>query len=207
MSDKNTSRPEVDMLLDMLAALPRPPVVYDNKVVKDALQILNPKPAEREQCLENIKDAFDLIEHSGLFFMPRSKKTKEAVAELLAALIRAQAAKAKLPWVEARLVEIACDFKTGIAFCENEQKHTSLPKSGPPSHRQQLAVQTAYYLAQLWLVQKRGIYQATSLSKQSEWYKLSAILFGNKNINLLAHMSRYQKGQARFNATIADIQK
>jgi hypothetical protein len=193
MSDKNTSRPEVDMLLDMLAALPRPPVVYDKKVVKDALQILNPKPAEREQCLENIKDAFDLIEHSGLFFMPRSKKTKEAVAELLAALIRAQAAKAKLPWVEARLVEIACDFKTGIAFCENEQKHTSLPKSGPPSYRQQQAVKTAYYLVQLWLVQKRGIYQATSLSKQSEWFKLSAILFGDKNINLLAHMSRWAK--------------
>jgi hypothetical protein len=195
MSHKNTSRPEVDMLLDMLAALPRPPVEDNERVVKDALKILNPKPAERERCLENIKDAFELIEHGGVFFMPRSMQSKKAIAELLAALKRARDAKAKLPWVAARLVEIACDFETAIAFCENERKHsTSLPKSGPPSHRQQLAVQTAYDLVQAWLVQRRSIYQAASLSRQSEWYKLSAILFGNKNISLLAHMSRYQKG-------------
>src|SRR5450631_1551832 len=100
MSDKT----EEDMVLDVLA-LPRPQLVYDKRAIEDALKILNPRPAEREQCRKNIKDAFDLIEHSGVFFAPRSKKTKEAVAELLAALIRAKAAKAKLPWFEARLVE------------------------------------------------------------------------------------------------------
>jgi hypothetical protein len=194
--DKKTSRPkEEETLLDMYAALPRPPVVPDERAIKAALKILNPEPAERERCLEIIKDAFELIEHGGVFFEPRSKKTKEAVAELLAALKRAKIAKEKLPWVSARLVEIACDFETAIGLCENEQKHSaSLPKSGPPSHRQQLAVQTAHDLVQAWLVQRRDIYDAESLSHQSAWYKLSAILFGDQKINLLVHMSRYQKG-------------
>ena len=83
------------------------------------------------------------------------------MAELLGALKRAKIAKEKLPRVSARLVEIACDFETAIGFCENEQKHSaSLPKSGPPGHRQQLAVQTAHDLVEAWLVQRRGIYEA-----------------------------------------------
>ena len=83
------------MLLDMLAALPRPPVEDDERVVKDALKILNPKPAEREQCRENIKDAFELIEHGGVFFMPRSMQSKKAIAELRAALERAKSCQSK----------------------------------------------------------------------------------------------------------------
>jgi hypothetical protein len=195
---------EEDVLLDALA-LPRPEVIPNKRAIEDARKILNPKPAEWEQCLETIRDAFVLIEHSGLFRMPRSKKTNEALAELLAALERARAVKRKLPWFEARFFEIACDLEEGIAFCKHE-KDTPLRKSGPPSFRQQQAVETAYYLVQFWLVQKRGVDKATSLSKQSPWFKLSAILFGDEKKNLLKHMSRWVKGQARFN-DIADMQK
>jgi hypothetical protein len=75
--------------LDVLAALPRPAIRYDEQAIKAALKILNPKPADRERCLQTIKAAFEVVEHASGFMMPRSKKTKEAVAKLLAALQRA----------------------------------------------------------------------------------------------------------------------
>jgi hypothetical protein len=105
--------------------------------------------------------------------------------------------------------EITCDLEAGIADCENELKFypAALPKSGPPHHRQRIAVQTAYELVEGWLVERRGrnIDQAMSplsVSKWSEWYQLSEILFGKKT-NLLAHMSRLLKPHGW--ATAGDI--
>ena len=190
--------PEQEMILAILAARPHPAVRYNDKAINDALKILNPKPAERERCLEDIKDAFECVEHADEFFKPRSKKTNEAFAKIFAALKRIQNAKKELLRTEARLLDsILGEFETVVAAAaidENEQYHTTpLPKSGPPNYRQQLAVEIAYDLVQLWLVQRRDIDQAMSLSKWSEWYRLSELLFGKKT-NLLAHMSRYQKG-------------
>jgi len=61
----------------------------------------------------------------------------------------------------------------------------------------------AYHLVQLWLVVRRGIFDAGRLSEQSSWYKLSAILFG-KDANLLSHMSRYREAMDRAHAAFAD---
>lgn len=214
MKNKNTKavivQPGEILTAGMLMALHNPPpelppVAVNEKAIKDALDILRPKPAEREQCREDIKAAFAFVEHNDL--VPRSKQVNEALAQLLAALKRAQAAKTKLPWAKAHHFETTCDLEAGIAFCgreEVERKQTASRKPRPPSHRQRQAVSTAYGLVCTWLV-GRGT-RARSLSKQSAWYKLSAILFGKK-VNLLAHMSHYQKGLTRFNATVADISK
>jgi hypothetical protein len=182
-----------------------PPIIYDEKVIGDALKILTPKPEWREECLEDIKTAFNNIEHPSLF-PTRSKPANKALAQLLAALKRAQTAKAKLPWLEASSFETACDLEAGIAFCDREEverKQAAPRKPRPPSHKQREAVATAYYLVNHWLVRRRGIYDADALSRQSPWYKLSAVLFGKK-VNLLAHMSDYKKGMDRTHAAIFD---
>src|ERR1700739_558636 len=92
------------------------------------------------------------------------------MAELLAALKKGEDRQRKNCRGFQLVLPIACEFETAIGFCENEQKYSvSLPKSGPPSHRQQLAGQTAHDLVEAWLVQRRGIYEAESLSHQSAW--------------------------------------
>src|ERR1700739_2574360 len=88
-----TNTPEQEMRLHVYAALPRPAVPYN---IKAALKILNPKPADKEQCLEHIKAAFEVVEHASRVMTPRPANIRDAVAELLKALKKAKIAKAKL---------------------------------------------------------------------------------------------------------------
>jgi hypothetical protein len=188
-----------------------PAMDYDEKAIKAALKILTVPSVplsdeEKARCLEDIKGAFKLVKYADRFFKPRTQDTNEALADLDAAIKKAQIARAKLPPLEAFCVDAILgdvDLETLVAACENEQKYTApLPKAGPSSHRQQMAVETAYELADEWLVQKHGIAQATSVSKPSQWHRLSQILFDplvvhrdRKKTNLVAHMSRYKKGE------------
>jgi hypothetical protein len=175
---------EAGVLMAKLRPLPElPPMLHDEEA-KAILKILKPKPEQREECLEDIRMAFTAIERE----TPRYKEANKALARLLAALKRAHAAKTKLPWQQVHYFETVCDLAAGITLCENEQKQTTKRIPRPPRHRQMQAVMAAYALTQRWLPRN-----ARSLSRQSPWYKLSAILFGKK-VNLLAHMSRYKKG-------------
>jgi hypothetical protein len=186
---------EVDMPVLHSIRQATPPCVYDEKAINAALKILmpNPKSEDDDWCRDDIMAAFATVADSDLFFAPRSKQANKALQRLLAALQRAKDAKRNLPWADARSFEIACDIEAGIAFCkreENEQKQMPPLKPRPPSHRQRVAVRMAYYLVCTWL--GRGNYRARALSRQSAWYRLSAILFGKK-IDLRAHMRDYQK--------------
>jgi hypothetical protein len=119
---------------------------------------------------------------------------------------KSQSAKAELVWLDARQFKTVCNLRAGIASRdreEDEQKQAAPRKPRPSSHRKFDAVQTAYHLVQLWLVVRRGIFDAGRLSDQSSWYKLSAILFG-KDANLLSHMFRYREAMDRAHAAVAD---
>ena len=167
--------------------------------------VLMPEPEWRHDCGEDIEATLTLIEKNELS-RRRPKQDKRATAKLLAALKKAQSAKAELVWLDARQFESVCNLQAGIAFCdreEDEQQQAAPRKPRPSSHRKFDAVQTAYHLVQLWLVVRRGIFDAGGLSDQSSWYKLSAILFG-KDANLLSHMSRYREAMDRAHAAVAD---
>jgi hypothetical protein len=58
---------------------------------------------------------------------------------------------------------------------------------------------------QLWLVVRRGIYDADNLNQQGPWYKLSANLLG-KDANLLSHMSNYREAVDRDHAAVGDAE-
>jgi hypothetical protein len=79
---------------------------------------------------------------------------------LLTALKKAQTAKARLPLSQACQFEYVCNLQAGVAFCERQQgeEEQALPRKTHPSGRGLFDVaQTAYQLAQLWLVVRRGI--------------------------------------------------
>jgi hypothetical protein len=194
------------LLALLLERLPEwPPVKHDERKIRAALHVLMPEPEWRHVCREDIEATLTLIEKNELS-RRRPKQHKRATAKLLAALKKAQNAKAELVWLDARQFENVCNLQAGIAFCgreEDVQKQAAPRKPRPSSHRKFDAVQMAYHLVQLWLVVRRGIFDAGRLSEQSSWYKLSAILFG-KDANLLSQMSRYREAMDRAHAAFAD---
>jgi hypothetical protein len=174
-----------------------PPLVvqHDETKIRAALKILRPKPEWRKDCCKDIQVALSLVQASELrLFEPRSKRESHALDQVLKALERAQIAKASLYWFDVRQFDATCNLEAGIAYCKREldREKQSRGTPRPPSYRQQAAVRAAYYLVNTWLVHRRGLHAADALGKQSPWYRLSAILFG-KDVNLLAHMSRYRK--------------
>jgi len=184
-----------ELLALLLERLPeRPPIKNDESKIRAALHVLMPEPEWRHECREDIEAALTLIEKSE-FSRRRRKQDTSAIAPLLAALKKAQTAKARLPLLQACQFENVCNLQAGVAFCERQQgeQEQALPrKTHRCSHRLFDAVQTAHHLVQLWLVVRRGICDADNLNEQSPWCKLSAILLG-KDVNLLSHMSRYRK--------------
>jgi hypothetical protein len=195
-----------ELLAVLLERLPEwPPIMNDESKIRAALDVLMPEPEWQHDCREDIEASLTLIEKNE-FSRQRRKQDTRAIAQLLTALKKAQTAKARLPLLQARHFENICNIQAGIAFCERQQgeQEQSLPrKTHPSSHRLFDAVQTAYHLVQLWLVVRRGIYDADNLHQQSPWYKLSAILLG-KDANLLSHMSRYREAIDRAHAAVGD---
>jgi hypothetical protein len=210
MLKHHPDRPMIDASLFIVE--PPLPVVFDKKAIKAALDILKPKLAEREDCLEDVRYAFESVQNADEqheLFSPPSKETKRAYGKVLAALKRVKAAQQQLPRFELLLLKKICDLEMGIKFCEyKKDQWEQMParKPHPPSHKQRRAVSWAYNLVELWLVRKKGIDDADSLSRESPWHKLSAILFGKK-VDLLAHMSRHQKNLTGLNATIAEAKR
>ena len=195
-----------ELLALLLERLPeRPPIKNDESKIRAALHVLMPEPEWRHECREDIEAALTLIEKSE-FSRRRRKQDTSAIAPLLAALKKAQTAKARLPLLQACQFENVCNLRAGVAFCERQQGEQEPPqKAHPCSHRVFDAVQTAYHLVQLWLVDRRGIYDADNRDQQSPWYKLSAILLG-KDANLLPHMSRYREAIDRAHALVGDAE-
>jgi hypothetical protein len=195
-----------ELLALLLERLPEwPPIKNDESKIRAALHVLMPEPKWRHECREDIEAALTLIEKNE-FFRRRRKQDTRAIAPLLAALKRAQTAKARLPLLQAGQFESVCNLQAGVAFCERQQGEQELPRrTHLCSHRLFDAVQTAYHLVQLWLVVRRGICDADNLNQQSPWYKLSAILLG-KDVNLLSHMLRYRGAIARAHAAVADAE-
>jgi hypothetical protein len=197
-----------ELLAVLLERLPEwPPIMNDESKIRAALHVLMPEPEWQHDCREDIEASLTLIEKNE-FSWQRRKQDTRAIAQLLTALKKAQTAKARLPLLQARHFENICNLQAGIAFCERqqgEQEQTLPRKTHPCSHRLFDAVQTAYHLVQLWLVVRRGIYDADNLHQQSPWYKLSAILLG-KDANLLPHMSRYREAIDRAHALVGDAE-
>jgi hypothetical protein len=196
-----------ELLALLFERLPEwPPIKNDESKIRAALHVLIPEPEWRHDCREDIKAALTLIEKND--FSRRRKRDTRAIAQLLTALKKAQAAKARLPLPQACQFENVCNLQAGVAFCERRQgeQEQLLPrKTHRCSHRLFDAVQTAYLLVQLWLVVRRGICDADNVDQQSPWYRLSAILLG-KNVNLLSHMSRYREAIDRAHAAVADAE-
>jgi hypothetical protein len=193
------------LLAVLLERLPEwPPIEHDEKKIRAALEVLIREPEWQRGCRRDIETALTLIEKNELS-RRRPEQNKRAIAQLLAALKKAQTAKAKLPWLQIRQFENVCNLQAGLAICEHEkdeQNQAAPRKPRASSHRQFDAVQTAHHLVQLWLVVRHGIYEADELSDQSPWYKLSAILFG-KDVNMLSHMRRYRNAMDRVHAAVA----
>jgi hypothetical protein len=190
------------LLLERLSEWP--PIKNDEGKIRAALHVLMPEPEWRHDCREDIKAALTLIEKND--FSRRRKRDTRAIVQLLTALKKAQAAKARLQLLQACQFDNVCNLQAGVAFCERQQgeQEQALPrKTHPCSHRLFDAVQTAYHLVQLWLVGRRGIYDADNLNQQSPWYKLSAILLG-KDVDLLSPMSRYREAIDRAHAAVGD---
>jgi hypothetical protein len=194
------------LLAVLLERLPEGPAIKHNeRKISAALQVLMPAPEWQHDCLKDIEATLTFLEKNELS-RRRPRQDKRAIAQLLAALKKAQTAKTRLPRLDAREFENVCNLQAGIAFCnheEDERKQAAPRKPRPSSHRQFDAVQTAYHLVQLWLVVRRAIYDADKLSDQSPWYKLSGILFG-KDANLLSHMSGYREAMDRAHAAVGD---
>jgi hypothetical protein len=196
-----------ELLALLFERLPEwPPIKNDEGKIIAALHVLMPEPEWQHDCREDIEAALALIGKNE--FSRRRKRGTRPVAQLLTALKKAQAAKARLPLVQACQFENVCNLRAGVALCERQlgEQEQALPrKTHPRSHRIFDAVQTAYHLVQLWLVIRRGIHDADNLNQQSPWYKLSAVLLG-KDVKLLSHMLRYREAIDRAHAAVADAE-
>jgi hypothetical protein len=192
------------MAQSLAVLLERPPIEHHEKKIRSALQVLIPESEWLRDCRRDTETALTLIEKNELS-RRRPEQNKGAIARLLAALKKAQTAKAKLPWLQVGQFENVCNLRAGLAICEHEkdeQNQAAPQKPRASSHRKVDAVQTAHHLVQLWLAVRHGIYEAYELSDQSLWYKLSAIPFG-KDINMLSRMRRYRNAMDRAHAAVA----
>jgi hypothetical protein len=167
-------------------------------VVRAALLILKPKSAERAKCQETIRYAIGTVNRAEAeqnILSPRSKNSEKAIEQLTAALNKARVAHKRLPPLEQIRFDKVFDLAGAVAFCEqrtSEWKKTPMPK-GRASHRQRAAVEMAYKLVEYWVVKKKGLHEAVTLTRKNDWHRLSSILFGNARVDLLAHMTRYQR--------------
>ena len=205
--------PTEHLTMAELLAVPRerlpewPPIKNDECKVRAALHVLMPEPEWRHDCCEDIEAALKLIEKNE-FSRQRCKLDSRAITQLPTALKKAQTTKARLPLLQSCQFENVCSLQAGVAFCERqqgEQVQAPARKAHLCSHRLFDAVQTASRLVQLWLVVRRGIYDADNLNQQSPWYKLSANLLG-EDANLLSHISRYREAVDRAHAAVGDAE-
>jgi hypothetical protein len=203
--------PTEHLTMAELLAVPRErlpewsPIKNDESKVRAALHVLMPEPEWRHDCCEDIEAALKLIEKNE-FSRQRCKHDSRAITQLLTALKKAQTTKARLPLLQSCQFENVCSLQAGV--CERqqgEQVRAPARKAHLCSHRLFDAVQTASHLVQLWLVVRRGIYDADNLNQQSPWYKLSANLLG-EDANLLSHMSRYREAVDRAHAAVGDAE-
>ena len=125
------------LLALLLERLPEwPPIKHDERKIRAALHVLMPEPEWRHDCREDIEATLTLIEKNELS-RRRPKQDQRATVKLLAALKKAQSAKAELAWLDARQFENVCNLQAGIAFCdreEDEQKQADPRKPRPSSH-------------------------------------------------------------------------
>lgn len=195
MLKHDPNRPTIDTSL--FTVEPPLPGEVDKTAVGKAVKILKPKPEELEDCRDDIRCALTSVQNADdqheLFSQP-SKETKKKFKKFHDAIKRAKAAQDDLPRLQRLWLEQICRLEAGITFCKHEEERwegTPTRKPHPPNHKQRRAVSWAYLLVQLWLVQKRNIYEADSVSRKSPWSELSAALFG-KEVNLLGHMARHK---------------
>ena len=101
--------------------LERPAIEHDEKKIRAALQVLIPEPEWQRNCRTDIETALTLIEKNELS-RRRPEQNKRAIAQLLAALMKAQTAKAKLPWPQFG------SLKTS-AICKQASRSVSMKKT------------------------------------------------------------------------------
>ncbi|WP_050384014.1 hypothetical protein [Bradyrhizobium pachyrhizi] len=170
--------------------------------IRKALDILRPTATERATCRETIRYAISFVnraEEEQRIRSPRSKETVRAVKRLAEAISRAKVAYNDLPPLQQIQFDKVFDLKGAIDFCEqltSEWEKLPMPL-GRASHRQRVAVEMAYKLTEYWLVKKRGLVEAIKLTRKNDWHQLSSILFGDPKIDLLAHMTRYQRSSRK----------
>jgi hypothetical protein len=163
-------------------------LTHDQQVT-NALALLAPKAAEHGQCNRDVEAALMDIMSNGVDPKPYSRDTKDVVRPLIAALTRARDLHKKLVPLDDYGIVSPLDLENlngQIAFYEEwrDERPDSLHRTSP---KQQAAVKEAHAL-----VLKYCGKQFARATRKNKWWKLSAILFGDDQHDLLRHMRAFK---------------
>jgi hypothetical protein len=153
--------------------------------VRRALKELAPAGNERAQCAAAIEDALEEIEFDALVLVAQKKETRRLVAQLYGALRKCQSLHKALMRLDAKCGGIVAplDLSEEIA-CYEEWLAEPTERSGDRALRQKSAVKHARAL----VVKYRPRKQDYTLTRRNAWHRLSAILAGDKKLDLFNHM-------------------
>lgn len=161
------------------------------QIVTNALSELAPARALREQCKSDIEEALIDIEMDGAEPKPYSKNTKGVVRALRASLKKAQLLHDKLKKLDDYGIMWPLDLRERIEFYDEwlagkpESEHRT-------SLRQKVAVKEARALVIKYSKNKKKDY---SVTRGNKWWKLSAILLGDPDVDLFRHMRALTRPQ------------
>ena len=161
--------------------------------VREALTLLNPPPRERKAYQCHIANALDIMEDATIahkvFASGRSEAAIMARTKYNNALRRLRAAHDAL-LAAGGSVPIVLDLariESAIASTDPQPKSWIRIYGSPVvRHKHKRAVRLAHSLLTGW---KRDI----SISRTGTWHELSAILFGDKRVNLYRHLYEFAK--------------
>jgi hypothetical protein len=159
-----------------------------NQQVRSALTVLDPAQDAHAQCRSDIEEALDDIEWGSVVPKPNNKDIRDVLKQLIPALKKSQNlfnALSKLDDAHAHECMIGpLDLRSDIAALE---KWYSEPTEKPrrTSYKQKAAVKEAHALVLKYCKRK----QDRSIRRgKNAWYRLSAILAGDPQLDLFNHM-------------------
>jgi hypothetical protein len=160
------------------------------QAVTNALVVLAPAQATRDQCRSDIEDALENVDWEGVEPKPYSKKTKLVVAALVASLMKARNLHIKLEPLDDYGIMSPLDLRhlnEQIAFYE---EWLAERPDGPhrKSAKQKAAVKEARALVMKYCKKKKEYFGR----RKNKWWKLSAILFGDPQPDLFRHMRAFK---------------
>jgi hypothetical protein len=163
--------------------------------IRQALVLLAPPPAEREECKHEIRLALDMVKNNAAVarsFRAFGSKQKGGLERYCAALRRLASALRTLdPTIRPWFSFADPNYDAGQMIEEEIKKVTEFlnrPSVAPSRNAcwNKAAVAAAYTLL-TWRQQK------TAITRGGKWEKLAKILAGNQNVDLFDHLRKFRK--------------